>query len=113
MVLPELDDELELEDELLLDDELELDEEDEELEEELDELLLDEELLLVPPPCPPQAESISPRLANPTIFKQPFGNLISEKFRIMVGPIRKFQQRRQTSDRPHSPNLRNFTGTSH
>lgn len=72
---PEL--ELELEEEL----ELELEEElDDEL--ELDELLLeddDEPLLL--PPCPPQAESTSPRLAQPRIFTEFRNNRLNEKFR--------------------------------
>lgn len=110
LVSPELEDELELEDEeLLLDEELELDEEELELEEELDELLLDEEeLLLVAPPCPPQAESINPRLAKPRIFKQLCGNLINEKFRIMVNPIRKFQKWRQSPSQTNLPKPAEF-----
>lgn len=71
----ELEEELELELEEELDDELELDE-------ELDELLLeedDEPLLL--PPCPPQAESTSPRLAQPRIFTEFRNNRLNEKFR--------------------------------
>lgn len=70
--MPELEeDELELDDELELelDDELLELEEELELDEELDELLDDEELLLPPPPWPPQAESIRPRLVKPRILK--------------------------------------------